>query len=90
MLITKESYDPKMENQGPKNKTVKKALKKSSILVSNTSDEEFLTRLQNIHDHFEPYAWAHLFVDFARVEFSMSEKEAMKLVKSLKPVRKVK
>lgn len=88
MLITKKAYNPKMEHQSPSDDKVKEALKESGIIVSDKSDEMFLKELQGIHDGNEPHEWVDLFTEFARVEFSMSEKEAKKLVKSLKPVRK--
>ena len=90
MLITEGSYNPKMEHSGPGDDRVQKALEKSGIIVSNESDVGFLTRLQNIHDGYEPCTWVDIFAYFARVEFSMSMVEAKKFVKSLKPKSKSK
>ena len=89
MLITKESYNPRIEYQSVADDNVKQALEESGIIVSDLSDGGFLRRLQLIHDDNEPYEWVDLFEDFAEREFSMSKKDAWKLVNSLKPVRKV-
>jgi hypothetical protein len=85
MLITKESYNPKMENDSPSSEIVKNVLKKSGIIVSNIDDVNFLKQLQSIHDSFKPDEWFDLFVKFAGREFGLTEIEAKKLVKSLKP-----
>lgn len=87
MLITKESYDPRIENESPASNIVQKTLDKCGIYVDTESDILFLKALQSIHDANEPYEWMDLFIEFARAEFSMSEIEATALVESLQPKR---